>query len=158
MPKVLIAYYSRSGHTKAMADLVAEGVKAASCDVVVSDVEKLSADDLLDYDGIILGSPTYYGHMSWQAKRLLDASVKHHGKLEGKVGGAFTSSANVGGGNETTVRGIIDAFLIHGMIVPGMSKGDHYGPVAVNAPDDRAATNCRRMGETVGSLCAKLFG
>jgi len=75
----------------------------------------------------VAGSPTDYGHMAAELKKFIDDSMKFHGKLSGKVGGAFASSANVGGGNETTVRSILDAWLIHGMIVEGTAHGDHYG-------------------------------
>ncbi|NIP88772.1 MAG: flavodoxin family protein, partial [Gammaproteobacteria bacterium] len=101
----------------------------------------------LHADAIIMGSPTYYGTMAYQVKKLLDESVKHHGKLEGKVGGAFSSSGMLGGGNETTVRSIIDALLIHGMIVVGSARIAHYGPVAVGDPDAKAKKECQAYGE-----------
>lgn len=157
MPKVLVTYYSRSGHTEEMAKLVAEGVTSAGCEVDIRPVEKVAADELVHFAGIVMGSPTYYGQMAWQVKKLLDESVKLHGRLDGKVGGAFTSSANVAGGNETTIRGIIDAMLIHGMVVQGIPMGDHYGPVSISAPDDRAREQCRRLGRRTGELCTKLF-
>ena len=76
--------------------------------------------------------------------------------LKGKVGGAFSSARNVGGGNETTITDILNALLIHGMIVQGEPKGDHYGPVAINAPDERALKCCQRLGENVANLVKKL--
>ena len=84
--------------------------------------------------------------------------MKFHGRLAGKVGGAFSSSANVGGGNETTIRGILDALLIHGMIVQGVAAGDHYGPVSIGKPDERASNQCRIYGKRVAELAAKLLG
>ena len=106
----------------------------------------------------VFGSPTYYGTMAFQVKKLLDESVKLHGKLDGKIGAAFSSAANIGGGNETTVLDIINAFLIHGMIIQGDPKGDHYGPVSIGAPDERAQANCKRMGKRIATLAKKLFG
>ncbi|MBN1672155.1 MAG: NAD(P)H-dependent oxidoreductase [Kiritimatiellae bacterium] len=158
MPKVLIVYYSRSGNTHKMAQLVEEGVSTTGCEVANQSVEETQVEDLLQADAVILGSPTYYGTMAAEIKQLLDESVKFHGKLQGKVGGAFSSSANTGGGNETTVLDMLKALLIHGMIVPGSAKGDHYGPVAIGAPDERAAKECRRMGKIVGDLTNRLFG
>jgi len=111
MPKAIIIYYSRSGNTKQMAQLVAEGLKKEGVDVTVKDVLDTGADELLGYDAIIIGSPTYYGSMAAEIKKLLDDSVKFHGKLEGKVGAAFASSANVGWGNETTILDILNAML-----------------------------------------------
>ncbi len=156
MAKILVAYYSRSGNTKKMAEDVAQGVKEASATADLKEVGQVRPEDLLDYDGIIIGSPTYYGAPAWEVKKLLDESVKFHGKLEGKVGGAFSSAANVGGGNETTVLSILEAMLIHGMIVPGTYSGDHYGPVAINAPDARVKKQCLALGGRIARLAKKL--
>lgn len=152
MAKVIVIYYSKSGNTKAMAELVKAGVAAQKIDVDLKEVSTVSADELINYDGIIVGSPTYYGSMAYQIKKLLDESVKFHGRLEGKIGGAFSSAANIGGGNETTILDILNAFLIHGMIVQGSYKGDHYGPVAIGAPDARAEKQCKALGERVAKL------
>ncbi len=158
MPRVLIIYYSKSGNTEKMAEYVREGVESEGVAAKVSPVSGVHPSDLLEPEGIIIGSPTYYGGMAAEIKSLLDQSVRYHGKLVGKVGGAFSSAANVGGGNETTVRSILDALLIHGMIVQGLVKGDHYGPVAIGAPDERAANCCRDLGVHVALLVRKLFG
>ena len=152
MAKVIVIYYSKSGNTKAMAELVKAGVAAQKIDVDLKEVSTVSADELINYDGIIVGSPTYYGSMAYQIKKLLDESVKFHGRLEEKIGGAFSSAANIGGGNETTILDILNAFLIHGMIVQGSYKGDHYGPVAIGAPDARAEKQCKALGERVAKL------
>ena len=119
--KILVAYYSRSGNTKKMAHGVAEGVKQAGIDVDIKDINEMNVDDMLQYDALIFGSPTYYGLMAAEMKKLLDDSVKLHGKLSGKVGGAFTSAGGIGGGAETTIVSILEAFLIHGMVVIGES-------------------------------------
>lgn len=158
MANVLVLYYSRTGHTKAMAEQVAEGARRAGAKVTLKPVEQTDPGELLEAHGIIVGSPTYYGTMAAEVKRLFDESVRFHGQLEGKVGGAFSSSANVGGGNETTVLDIVKAMLIHGMVVPGSSEGDHYGPVAVNAPDRRALRECEALGRRVAELAKRLFG
>jgi NAD(P)H dehydrogenase (quinone) len=84
--------------------------------------------------------------------------VALHGRLEGRVGGAFASSANIGGGNETTIMAILQALLIHGMIIPGVPTGDHYGPVAIGAPDRRASTQCTEYGKRIAALAKKLHG
>ena len=157
MAKVLIVYYSRSGNTKKMAEFVAAGAKdVAGTEVDLRPVEQVTPDDLLAPDAVIMGSPVYYGTMAAELKALIDESVKHHGKLVGKVGGAFASSGGPGGGNETTVLDILKALLIHGMIVPGDHEGDHYGPIAVGAPDQRSEKECRRMGRRVAELAGRL--
>ena len=107
MNKILIIYFSKTGNTKKMAEKVAEGIKETGCEFILKSVEETKVDDLLEVDGIIVGSPTYFGLPAAEIKKLFDESVVHFGKLEGKVGGAFTSSANIGGGNETTILSIL---------------------------------------------------
>jgi len=155
MPKALVVYYSRSGNTKKMAELIAQGVENEGLEVTLKDVKDTLADDLLKYDGLIIGSPTYYGSMSCEIKKLFDDSVKFHGKLDGKVGAAFSSSRNIAGGNETTILDILNAMLIHGMIIQGDWQGDHYGPVAIDSPDSRSTKECLRMGSRFAKLVKK---
>jgi NAD(P)H dehydrogenase (quinone) len=90
--------------------------------------------------------------------KIIDESVKYHGKLNGKVGGAFSTSANVGGGNETTILSILQAMLIHGMIIQGNPNFDHYGPVAIEEPTDKDLEKCRFLGKRIVQLGKKLFG
>ncbi len=158
MAKILIVYYSRTGNTRSMADLVATGVRQAGASATLKAVEETKPTELLDMAGLILGSPTYYGGMAAEIKRFLDDSVKLHGQLVGKIAGAFASSGSLAGGNETAILGMLQALLIHGMIVPGNVNGDHYGPVAVGAPDQRAAEQCKQMGEIIGRLACRLHG
>lgn len=159
MATMLITYYTRSGNTKQMADEVEAGAREVSgVEVEVRPVADLAVDDLLGYDGIVMGSPVYFGTMAAELKKLLDDSVEHHGRLAGKVGGAFATSGGPGGGNETTVLDILKALLIHGMIVQGDFQGDHYGPIAVGAPDDRSKQECRRYGRRTAELVARLAG
>jgi NAD(P)H dehydrogenase (quinone) len=157
MPDLLITYYTRSGSTQKMAEVVAAGAQEVQgVKVDVRPVSEVSPDDLLSYDGILMGSPVYYGTMAAEVKALIDESVKHHGKLTGKVGGGFASSGGPGGGNETTVLDIVKALLIHGMIVQGDAEGDHYGPIAVGAPDDRSQNECRRFGRRMAELVLRV--
>jgi len=159
MVKILICYYSRSGNTKKMAYLIQKGVmEEDGVSVDTKEVKDVKVDDLKGYDGIVIGSPTYYGGMASQVKDLLDRSVKFHGKLQDKVGGAFSSSANIGGGNETTVMAILQALLIHGMVVCGDSSGDHYGPVSIDRPNKRVERMCVRYGKRLARLTKQLHG
>jgi NAD(P)H dehydrogenase (quinone) len=157
MPKALVSYYSRTGNTRKMAARVAETLAAEGLKVDLKRVEDTAAKDLLGYDCIVFGSPTYYGTMAWEVKKLLDESVRFHGKLRGKVGGAFASSANIGGGNETTVLDILHALLIHGMVVRGDHRFDHYGPVSIGRPDKRALDCCACHARNLAGLTKKLF-
>lgn len=155
-PDVLVIYHSRTGNTEKMAQLVAEGVKSEGATLQVVKAEDVDLQDLRKAKALIMGSPTYYGTMASELKDVLDRSVEFHGDLEGKVGSAFSSSANIGGGNETTVLDILKAMLIHGMVIQGDPQGDHYGPVSIRFPDNRAAEECRRMGQRVTRLMKRL--
>lgn len=154
--KTLISYYSRTGHAEAMAKAVAEGVEEEGISPEVKTIEETTIEDLLKADCIVMGCPTYYGSMPWEVKKLIDRSVRYHGKLRGKVGAAFSTSANVGGGNETTILSIIRAMLTHGMIVQGNPDFDHYGPVAIEKPTSKDLEKCRLLGKRVASLGKKL--
>lgn len=157
MAKIGIVYYSRGGNTEKMARAIYEGVKSeGEVQVELKKVEEASSEDLLNWEGIIVGSPTYYGLPAAPIKELFDHSVKYHGQLEGKVGGAFSSSSNVGGGNETTIMSILQMMLIHGMVVKGQSKGDHYGPVSIETPDKRVKTRCRALGAGVAKMVKRM--
>lgn len=157
MAKILVVYHSKTGHTEKMAFAVAEGAKQVKgIDVVVRKVDETSNEDLLNADGIIVGSPTYYGQMSGKVKKLFDKSVKIHGKLEGKVGGAFTSSGGIASGAETTLLSILCAMLIHGMIVQGSAKTEHYGATSVGSPEDEDIKICKSLGKRVANLVTKL--
>jgi NAD(P)H dehydrogenase (quinone) len=156
MAKALVIYYSRTGNTKKMAKSVVEGIEKEGVEVTIKEVKDIEADELLKYEAIVIGSPTYYGTMAAEIKKLLDDSVEFHGRLDGKIGAAFSSSANIGGGNETTILDILNAMLIHGMITQGDPQGDHYGAVAIDAPDSRATKQCIRLGSRVAQLVKKL--
>jgi len=156
MAGVLIVYYSRTGNTKKMAEFIRNGVRMEGMDADLKTTIETDAKELVNYDAVIIGSPTYYGSMAAEVKKLLDDSVSLHGRLEGKIGAAFSSSANIGGGNETTITDILKAMLIHGMIIQGTSQGDHYGPVSIGAPDARVEKQCTALGQRTVRLAKRL--
>ncbi|MEM2027854.1 MAG: NAD(P)H-dependent oxidoreductase [Candidatus Bathyarchaeia archaeon] len=158
MVNILIVYDSRTGNTEKTAFLVAEGVrKVNGVNCIVKRVDETNLDDLLNADGIIIGSPTYYGGMSAKIKDLIDKSVKIHGKLEGTVGAAFTTSGGTATGAETTLLSIINALLIHGMIVKGNPEDKHYGLAIVGAPESDEDKNlCREFGFKFANLVMKI--
>jgi NAD(P)H dehydrogenase (quinone) len=156
MAKGIVIYYSRSGNTKEMAEIVAKSMNESGLKTECKSVEKVKSETLPGYDAIVIGSPTYYGQMAGPIKQLFDDAVGFHGQLDGKVGAAFSSAANIGGGNETTIMGIIEAMLISGMIVQGDPNGDHYGPVSIGKPDQRVKIQCIRRGQRIAELTKKL--
>jgi len=157
MTKVLVVYDSKTGNTEKMAFAVAEGAKQIKgVEVIVKRVDQTRVKDLSKADGIIMGSPTYYGQMSAKLKALIDESVKIHGKLEGKVGAAFTSSGGTATGAETTILSILQAMLVHGMIVQGRADNKHYGAAAVGSPRKKGLESCKELGKRVASLVVRL--
>ena len=155
--QILVIYDSKTGNTHKMAEAVAEGCKELTrTNVILKSAENTTNQDLLESDGIIVGSPTYYGQMSNKIKTLFDKSVEIHGKLTGKVGAAFTSSGGVATGAETTILSIIEAMLIHGMVVQGRASKGHYGAASVGEPQPKEKESCRNLGRMVAQLTRKL--
>ncbi len=143
MTKVLVLYYSMYGHIEIMAKAVAEGVRQVpGVDVTIKRVPELmpedvakqagakldqeapvaTVDELADYDAIILGVPTRFGNMCAQMRNFLDQTggLWFNGKLVGKVGSVFTSTATQHGGQETTIISTHLTLMHHGMIVVGV--------------------------------------
>ena len=103
MASILIIYQSLTGNTRAMAEAVEAGVASEGVDVVRKTIAEAGIDDLPNFDGVIIGSPTYFGATTAEVKRFIDDSIKYYKKLGGKVGAAFTSCGDLGGGGETAI-------------------------------------------------------
>jgi len=95
MKKVLVAYFSRTGHTKQMADYIAEGIRIGGCQADLKEINTIKTEkDMQDYDAYVFGCPTYHRDMTEGMKTFLFLAQK--AKLEGKVGGAFGSYTHSG--------------------------------------------------------------
>jgi NAD(P)H dehydrogenase (quinone) len=157
MASILIVYDSRTGNTEKMALAVSEGAKkVGGTKVVIKRADDAKNSDLLAADAVVLGSPTYYGDMSGKLKEFIDKSFKIHGKLEGKVGGAFTSSGGTACGAETALLSMLHALLIHGMVVQGRHDDKHYGAAAIESPKKEELDYCRALGTRIATLASKL--
>ncbi|MBN1126065.1 MAG: flavodoxin domain-containing protein [Sedimentisphaerales bacterium] len=154
----LVIYYSRSGNTQQMAKTIAEAMNQADVPTKCKSVEEVKINDMLEADAIVVGTPTYYGRMAGTIAQFFDESVSKHGKLDGKVGAAFSSSANIGGGNEIAIINVITTLLVHGMIVQGDPQGDHFGPVSVGKPNEKVLSQCTRRGRRIAELTRQLHG
>lgn len=120
MTKVLVTYYSKIVNTEKLAMAVSEGVKDSGGTVALKSVNEVDVTELPIYDGIVIGSPVYFGIMAAEVKKLIDESISVHSrKLEGKVGAAFVTSRHRTGGKETALLSILGAMLMHGMIIIG---------------------------------------
>jgi len=157
--QVLIMYYSRTGNTRKLAEAVAKGVReveGVTC--VLRPASEVTKDDFLASDGIIAGSPVYYGTMAAELKAVFDKFVGLRNRMENKVGAAFATSGHHSGGKETTLISIIQAMLINGMIVVGdpLDAGGHYGVACAGAPDERTRRDAAKLGRRVALLVKKL--
>ncbi|HSB07836.1 MAG TPA: NAD(P)H-dependent oxidoreductase [Thermodesulfobacteriota bacterium] len=125
--KVLILYYSGSGNTQKMAKTIAEAIRSSSTNVTVEGVEKFDISLLPNYDGIVVGSPTYFSNMTWQVKKMIDESIVHYGgeKLKGKIAGIFTSAGTGRDGKDCLKMLEVALGFHHGMkVVEGILRVD----------------------------------
>ena len=142
MTRILVLYYSSYGHIETMAKAVAAGARSAGVTVDIKRVPELlpevvaresgfvldqqapiaQPEDLADYDGIIIGTPTRYGNMASQMKNFLDRTggLWAEDKLVGKVGSVFTSSGSQHGGQESTILSTHVVLMHLGMVIVGL--------------------------------------
>lgn len=159
--QVLIMYHSRTGNTERLAFEIAKGVreiKDVAC--VVKPVSEVAKEDLLASDGIIAGSPVYFGTMAAELKQVFDRFVGIRHKMGDKIGAAFATSGDVSGGKETTLISIMEAMLIYGMIIVGdpLDATGHYGIACAGSPDAGTCKNAFKLGKRVATLVKKLGG
>lgn len=199
MAKVLVLYYSSYGHIETMARAVADGAREAGATVDIKRVPetaplavaqnahfKLDQDapiatiaELADYDAIIIGTGTRFGRMSSQMATFLDQAggLWARGALNGKVGGAFTSTATQHGGQETTLFSILTNLLHFGMVIVGLdygfagqmtldevTGGSPYGATTIaggdgaRQPSDNELAGARYQGRRIAETAIKLHG
>jgi NAD(P)H dehydrogenase (quinone) len=158
---VLVLYFSKGGNTRRLAEAVAQG--AGSVDgttVTLNTTEEISKEDFLAADGIIAGSPVYFGSMAAPLKAVFDDFVSLRKRMEDKVGAAFATSGDPTGGKETTLLAIIQAMLIYGMVIVGdpLAATGHYGTACVGTPDAKALDNGAKLGRRVANLARRMTG
>jgi NAD(P)H dehydrogenase (quinone) len=197
MAKVLVLYYSAYGHIEAMAEAVAEGARQAGATVDIKRVPELvpeevarksgfkldqkapiaQPNELADYDAIIFGAGTRYGTVASQMRNFVDQTggLWAQGKLVGKVGSVFTSTATQHGGQETTILGFIPTLMHHGMVVVGLPYayqgqmtmdeivgGSPYGASTITGgdgsrmPSENELAGARYQGKHVAEIATKL--
>jgi NAD(P)H dehydrogenase (quinone) len=200
MPKVLVLYYSSYGHMEQMADAVAEGARSAGAEVDIRRVPETAPPEVVaaahfktdtahpviegphaleGYDAIIVGSPTRFGRMSSQMAAFWDTAggLWAKGALNGKVGGAFTSTATQHGGQEVTLFSILTNLLHFGLVIVGLDYGyeGHQGVKEVHGTTPYGASTladgdgsrqpsavdldgARYQGRRIAEVAGKLFG
>ncbi|MEJ2629595.1 MAG: NAD(P)H-dependent oxidoreductase, partial [bacterium] len=159
--QILLMYYSRTGRTKKLAEEIARGIdEVDGIDYNLKSASEVTKEDFLNSQGIIAGSPVYFGTMAAELKDVFDRCISTRKQMENKVGAAFATSNHPTGGKETTLMSIIQALLIYGMIVVGdpMDASGHYG-VAFSGPlDERTQDEARKLGRRVADIVKKLGG
>jgi NAD(P)H dehydrogenase (quinone) len=163
---ILVLYHSQDGHTKTMADLVAEGAASVpATEVRLKSVAEATADDLMWCDGVAAGSPTHMGTIAWEMKRWWDVTVQPlWPKTEGKIGCAFTSSGGLAGGGELTCLALQIVLMNYGLLVFGIpdyvAPGQtlHYGAICAGRPrNDGDREACRRLGRRLSEWVQTLI-
>ena len=163
---ITIIYDSKSGNTEKMAEAVAEGVKqAGDITIKLNHIDEAVPEDLLNSDGIIIGSPTHCGVMSWKLKKFFDENTSTAwGKVDGKIAAAFSSSGGLGGGNEMAVMSMVNMLMNYGYLVFGLPEyaapgvTAHYGAVAVGEPDENDLKSCRLLGQKTAEYVKQMNG
>lgn len=156
---ILVLYYSKGGNTRKLAESIAEGAgEVDGVEVVLRHTRDVSQEEFAAADGLIVGSPVYFGTMAAQLKKVLDECIGVRKKMENKVGAAFATSGDLSGGKETTMMSILQALLIYGMIIVGdpLAATGHYGTACVGAPDAATQENGRKLGRRVAELAVRL--
>jgi flavorubredoxin len=124
--KALVVYSTRTGETRDIADLIAEGMRMRGMDVNVVNVTSIKKEaDLDGYDAYVFGSATYHGEMMQGMKTMLFLAEKAN--LEGKVGGAFGAfgwSGEAPGRIYDTMKNIFKMNMVSG---PLMLKSSSLG-------------------------------
>ena len=157
--QILVLYFSKGGNTKKLAEAIFEGVESVDgVKGVLKHTDDVTKEDFVSSNGVIAGSPVYFGVMAAQLKKIFDEFVGVRKKMEGKVGAAFATSADPSGGKETTMMSIIQVMLIYGMVIVGdpMSATGHFGTACVGAPDRGSLENGMKLGQRVAELAKKL--
>lgn len=163
MGKILILYDSATGNTAKMAAFVAEGAsKVSQTEVRTKTVVEASGEDVEWCDGIAVGSPTNMGILSAKMKNFWDElGSEYWGKIDGRIGCAFSTSGGWGGGAELTCQSLLTVLLNFGFLVFGVPDyvGEqftlHYGAVMAGEPRNQAEKDaCLKLGERLGQWVA----
>jgi len=143
-----------------------------ACDICKATGECAIYDDargitekLMESDGLIIGSPVYFGSVTSQLKMLIDRTRPLRGsfRLRDKVGGAIAVGGSRNGGQESTISVIHDFLMIHDAIVVGDGAPlAHYGGTGVGGPkgdtekDEMGIQTSKNLGKRVAELVIRL--
>lgn len=159
--KMTVLYHSKSGNTKQMAELIAEGMMSvAGVEARTFPIEEPDAAWVKESDCVVLGTPTYYADLSGASKCFLEGCGKF--SLAGKLGGAFATANYIHGGGEIAIQTILAHMMVLGMLVysGGGAQGEpviHLGPVAIGGKLDEFRDSFALYGERMAKKAVELF-
>jgi NAD(P)H dehydrogenase (quinone) len=141
MKKLAVIYHSGQGHTEHIARHVAEGARSVpdvEVHVLKAEDAARAPEDLLAFDGLVLGSPTYLGGVSGPFKSFMDSTGRlwKDLRLKGKLGSGFTVSSLPAGDKQSTLLSMFVFAMQHGMVwvgnpvIPEQHRGVPYEEAA----------------------------
>lgn len=137
--KILVVYYSRTGHTQKMAEAVAEGARRVEgAEVTLKKVQEVSVEEAASADAVAFGSPTYFSYMAGLLQHLLEEAYISRGRFTGKP---FVGFASGGGGEWQALESIERVCRAVGL------ERRAEGVTSAGAPDEATLESCRKLGE-----------
>lgn len=164
--KLAIIYYSKTGQTKEMAEVIAEGMRRVGGEVRLFSVDEEIDDAYVSAcDGVVLGTPTHMATSAWRINQWLLEDSKSI-SLAGKLGGCFATAHYAQGGSDSAILSILGMLLVKGMLVysGGSAYGQpfiHHGPVALDAVGthyEDAKEMFEIFGQRFAEKAIELFG
>lgn len=178
--RIIILYYSRNGATQQLADAIANGVSKAGAEPVLRTVNcdgdaaclrdlVIETEELADCAGLIMGSPTRFGHMYSGLQKFWEQTSRDwlKGSLVDKPAAVFTSSGSMHGGQESTLLAMGVPLLHQGMLLLGIpytapelqktdAGGSPYGASHVeHAAGQKLTSHEKSLAEQLGERVAK---
>lgn len=152
---VLVVYFTKTGHTKLMAESVAAGARSNDrVEVRLKTVEETAPGDVVSADAIIVGSPVYNANVAPDVMRFINGWPFQDGALRDKIGAAFVTAGGMSAGEEAAQMSLLRSMLVFNMIVVGgPTWRQAFGASAVVAedPSDAPAKERREQREPVAA-------
>ena len=166
MPVSVLVLYDRKGAAiEALAQAAAEGVESIGTgQVCLKNIDEAGRDDLLDSDGVMLGSPNWSG-ITGSMKLWLDdqGDLWEEGSLAGKPGAAFTTGWGRHSGMEMTLLQLVHWMLACGMVVVGLpwsdrmrNSGSYYGATATGGVSEEDLAQAHALGVRMVEMARRL--
>ena len=146
MSRILIIYHSQTGNTEKMALAVAEGARSIEqTEVVLKKAPDATVEDLLESDGLAIGTPENFGYMSGMIKDFFDRTFyPARDSVFRKPFVIFISAGNDGTGALRAIERIAQGYKFKMVYHPVISRGE---------VTDTDLEKCRELGNTLAAGC-----